>query len=39
MNGVGPEMADAESQLRSGGRRLTSKGPYMEYIIRLPTSR
>jgi len=29
MNGVEPEMAAAESQLRSGGRRLISKGPFI----------
>jgi len=29
MNGVEPEMAAAESQIRSGGRRLISKGPFM----------
>ena len=29
MNGAEPEMAGAESQLRSGGRRLISNGPFI----------
>jgi hypothetical protein len=29
MNGEEPEMAAAESQLCSGGRRLISKGPFI----------
>jgi hypothetical protein len=32
MIGVEPEMAAAESQFRSGGRRLISKGPFI-YLL------
>ena len=30
MNGVESEIVAAESQIRSGGRRLISKGPFIE---------
>jgi hypothetical protein len=30
MNGVESEVVVAESQIRSGGRRLTSNGPFIE---------